>query len=80
MTETYLKDEVFNDMEWLHLAHDKMQKPGVLNMIMKNLIIVPRIIDVVEITNTMHRFAPLLYSYMLAPTCFGSSLPSSGSF
>jgi hypothetical protein len=28
----------------------------------------------------MHKFAPLLYSYMLAPTCFGSSLPSSGSF
>jgi hypothetical protein len=28
----------------------------------------------------MHRFAPPLYSYMLAPTCFGSSLPSSGSF
>jgi hypothetical protein len=26
----------------------------------------------------MHKFAPLLYSYMLAPTCFGSSLPSSG--
>jgi hypothetical protein len=36
---------------------------------------------VVEITNAMHRFAPLLYStYMLAPACFGSSLPSSGSF
>jgi hypothetical protein len=31
-------------------------------------------------TNTMHKFVPLLYSYMLAPTCFGSSLPSSGSF
>jgi hypothetical protein len=28
----------------------------------------------------MHKFAPLLYSYMLAPTYFGSSLPSSGSF
>jgi hypothetical protein len=28
----------------------------------------------------MHRFAPLLYSYTLAPTCSGSSLPSSGSF
>jgi hypothetical protein len=28
----------------------------------------------------MHKFAPLLYSYMLAPTCFGSSLLSSGSF
>jgi hypothetical protein len=28
----------------------------------------------------MHKFAPLLYSYMLAPTCFGSSLTSSGSF
>jgi hypothetical protein len=28
----------------------------------------------------MYKFAPLLYSYMLAPTCFGSSLPSSGSF
>jgi hypothetical protein len=26
----------------------------------------------------MHTFAPLFYSYMLAPTCFGSSLPSSG--
>jgi hypothetical protein len=36
--------------------------------------------DVVEITNTMHKFAQLLYSYMLAPTCFGSSLPSSGGF
>jgi hypothetical protein len=34
----------------------------------------------VEITNTMHKFAPLLYSYMLAPTCFDSSLPFSGSF
>jgi hypothetical protein len=34
----------------------------------------------VEITNTMHKSAPLLYSYMLAPTCFGSSLPSSESF
>jgi hypothetical protein len=22
----------------------------------------------------MHKFSPLLYSYMLAPTCFGSSL------
>jgi hypothetical protein len=28
----------------------------------------------------MYKFAPLLYSNMLAPTCFGSSLPSSGSF
>jgi hypothetical protein len=28
----------------------------------------------------MHKFAPLLYSYMLAPTCFGSSLLYSGSF
>jgi hypothetical protein len=28
----------------------------------------------------MHKFAPQLYSYLLAPTCFGSSLPSSGSF
>jgi hypothetical protein len=28
----------------------------------------------------MHKFAPLLYSYMLAPICFGNSLPSSGSF
>jgi hypothetical protein len=27
----------------------------------------------------MHTFTPLLYSYMLVPTCFGSSLPSSGS-
>jgi hypothetical protein len=34
----------------------------------------------VEITNSMHKFVPLRYSYMLAPTCFGSSLPSSGSF
>jgi hypothetical protein len=34
----------------------------------------------VEITKTMHKFAPLIYSYMLAPTFFGSSLPSSGSF
>jgi hypothetical protein len=38
------------------------------------------LLDVVEITNKMHKSAPLLYSYMLAPTCFGSSLPSSGSF
>jgi hypothetical protein len=38
------------------------------------------IITVAEITNTVHKFAPLLYSYMLAPTCFGSSLSSSGSF
>jgi hypothetical protein len=28
----------------------------------------------------MHKFAPLHYSYMLAPTCFGGSLLSSGSF
>jgi hypothetical protein len=28
----------------------------------------------------MHTFAPLRYSYMLASTCFGSSLPSSDSF
>jgi hypothetical protein len=28
----------------------------------------------------MNKFVPLLYSYMLAPTCFGTSLPSSGSF
>jgi hypothetical protein len=28
----------------------------------------------------MHKFAPLLYSYMLVPTCFGSSLPSSENF
>jgi hypothetical protein len=28
----------------------------------------------------MRKFAPLLYSYMLAPTCFGSSLQSSGNF
>jgi hypothetical protein len=27
----------------------------------------------------MHTFALLLYSYMLAPTYFGSSVPSSGS-
>jgi hypothetical protein len=37
------------------------------------------LLDVVEITNTMHRFALLLF-YMLAATCFGRSLPSSGSF
>jgi hypothetical protein len=34
-----------------------------------------RCYNVVEITNTMHKFATLLYSYMLAPTRFGSSLP-----
>jgi hypothetical protein len=28
----------------------------------------------------MRKFAPLLYSYMLAPTRCGSSLPSSESF
>jgi hypothetical protein len=28
----------------------------------------------------MRKFAPLFYSYMLVSTCFGSSLPSSGSF
>jgi hypothetical protein len=28
----------------------------------------------------MHRLAPVLYFFILAPTCFGSSLPSSGSF
>jgi hypothetical protein len=28
----------------------------------------------------MHKFTPLLYSYMLVPTCFGSSLPFSVSF
>jgi hypothetical protein len=33
---------------------------------------------IVEITNTMHKLASLFYSNMLAPTCFGSSLPSSG--
>jgi hypothetical protein len=33
------------------------------------------LLDVVEMTNTMHWFVPLLYS-----TCFGSNLPSSGSF
>jgi hypothetical protein len=38
------------------------------------------LLDVVEITNTTHKFAPLLYSCLLSPTCFGSSLPSSGSF
>jgi hypothetical protein len=38
------------------------------------------IVDVVEIANTMYKFAPLLYSCMLDPTCFGSRLPSSGSF
>jgi hypothetical protein len=32
------------------------------------------LLDVVEIANTMHIFLPLLYSYILAPTCFGSSL------
>jgi hypothetical protein len=35
---------------------------------------------IVEIKNTMHKFAALLYSHMLPPRCFGSSLPSSGSF
>jgi hypothetical protein len=30
--------------------------------------------------NPMYKFAPLLYWYMLDPTCFGSSLPSWGSF
>jgi hypothetical protein len=34
----------------------------------------------VEITNTIHTFAPLLSLYMLAPTCFDSSLPYSRSF
>jgi hypothetical protein len=38
------------------------------------------LLDKVEIENTMHKFSPLLYSYMLTPTCFVSSLPSSGSF
>jgi hypothetical protein len=28
----------------------------------------------------MHKFVPLLYSYMLALTYFGSGLPSSGTF
>jgi hypothetical protein len=28
----------------------------------------------------MHKFAPLLYLYMLVHTCFGNSLPSLGSF
>jgi hypothetical protein len=28
----------------------------------------------------MHKFVPLLYSYIPAPTRFGSSLPSSGNF
>jgi hypothetical protein len=43
-----------------------------------NLMFVPCILDVVEITNTMHRFASLLYS-VCWPTCFGSSLSSSRS-
>jgi hypothetical protein len=40
---------------------------------------VPCILDVVEMTNNMHW---LYQSFILytAPTCFGSSLPSSGSF
>jgi hypothetical protein len=32
-------------------------------------------VSAAEITNTMHKFAPLIYSYMLAPTCFGRLLP-----
>jgi hypothetical protein len=28
----------------------------------------------------MHNSASMLYSYTMAPTCFDSSLPSSGSF
>jgi hypothetical protein len=28
----------------------------------------------------MNKFEQLLYSYTMAPTCFGSSLPSLGSF
>jgi hypothetical protein len=28
----------------------------------------------------MHKFGPLLYSYMLTSTCFDSSLLSSGNF
>jgi hypothetical protein len=31
-------------------------------------------------TNTMHWLVPLLCFYILATTCFGSSLPSKGSF
>jgi hypothetical protein len=38
------------------------------------------LLDEVKITNKMHKFAPLSYSYILAPTCFGGSLSSSGSF
>jgi hypothetical protein len=44
------------------------------------IIIIIVVVVVVAINNTMHKFAPLLYSYMLAPTCIGSSLPSLGSF
>jgi hypothetical protein len=41
---------------------------------------IKQIVYVAEITNTMHKFAPLLHLYLLAPTCFGSSPPSSGNF
>jgi hypothetical protein len=35
MTEIHLKDVAFNDMEWFNLAHDMMQRPWVLDMVMK---------------------------------------------
>jgi hypothetical protein len=47
-----------------------------------SLVFIPYISDVLEgkKPNNMHRlYHSFIYFYVLAPTCFGSSLPSSGS-
>jgi hypothetical protein len=43
-------------------------------------LLVPWKVSIIQTTNTMHKFATVLYSYMVTPTCFSSSLLSSGSF
>jgi hypothetical protein len=37
-------------------------------------------LNIIEINNTVHRICTTALFYILAPTCFGGSLPSSGSF
>jgi hypothetical protein len=43
-----------------------------------SLMFVLRVIRLLEITNTMHKFAPLLCSYMLAATCRTTTLRHTG--
>jgi hypothetical protein len=45
-----------------------------------SLMFVPCILEVVEMINDMHWLYHSFILYILTPTCFGSSLPSSGSF